>query len=57
MHANRMNYDAASKQITFAHMLTNTLFSLKEITIPTLSTMIINAKFKGTICDSSNPAQ
>jgi hypothetical protein len=25
MHANRMNYDAASKQITFAHMLTNAL--------------------------------
>ncbi len=50
-----MNYDAASKQITFAHMLTNALYSLKETTIPALSTMIITAKFKGTICDSANP--
>jgi len=50
-----MNYDAASKQITFAHMLTNALYSLKETTIPALSTMIINAKFKGTICYSANP--
>jgi transposase InsO family protein len=55
IHANRMNYDAASKQITFAHMLTNALYSLKETTIPALSTMIITAKFKGTICDSANP--
>ena len=50
-----MNYDAASKQITFAHMLTNALYSLKETTIPALSTMISNAKFKGTICYSANP--
>jgi hypothetical protein len=37
MHANQMNYNAASKQITFAHMLTNALFSLKETTIPAVS--------------------
>ncbi len=55
MHANKMNYDAASKQITFAHMLTNPLYSLKETTIPALSTMIIQDKFKGTVCDSANP--
>ena len=55
MHANKMNYDAASKQITFAHMLTDALYSLKETTIPTLSTMIIQAKFKGTVCDSASP--
>ena len=55
MHANRMNYDAASKQITFAHMLTNALYSLKETTIPALSTMIIQAKFKGNICDTASP--
>jgi hypothetical protein len=55
MHSNRMNYDAASKQITLAHILTNALYSLKEMTIPTLWTMIINAKLKGTICDSANP--
>jgi hypothetical protein len=29
MHANRMNYYAASKQITFAHMLTNTLYPVQ----------------------------
>ena len=55
MHANRMIYDPASEQITFVHMLTNALYSLKKMTIPALSTMIINSKFKGTICDSANP--
>jgi hypothetical protein len=55
MHANRMNYDAASKQITFAHMLTNAFYSLKETTIPALSTMIIQAKFKGNICNTASP--
>ncbi len=55
MHANKMNYDTASKQITFAHMLTNALYSLKETTIPALSTMIIPAKFKGNVCDSASP--
>ena len=55
MHANRMNYDAASKQITFAHMLTNALYSLKETTIPALSTMIIQAKFKGNVCNTASP--
>jgi hypothetical protein len=34
MHTNRMNFDAASKQITFAHMLTNALYAVKETTIP-----------------------
>ena len=55
MHANKMNYDAASKHVTFAHMLTDALYSLKETTIPALSTMIIQAKFKGTVCDSASP--
>jgi hypothetical protein len=55
MHANRMNYDATSKQITFAHMLTNALYALKKTRIPALSTMIINAKLKGTICNSASP--
>jgi hypothetical protein len=50
-----MNYDATSKQITFALMLTNALYSLKETTFPALSTMIINAKFKVTICNSASP--
>ncbi len=30
MHANRMIYDPASEQITFVHMLTNALYSLKK---------------------------
>jgi hypothetical protein len=30
MHANRMNYDAASKHFTFAHMLTNALTHSKK---------------------------
>jgi len=50
-----MNYDATSKQITFAHMLTNALYALKETMIPALSTMIVNAKFKGNTCSSANP--
>jgi len=29
MHANQMNYNALSKQITFTHMLTNALYALK----------------------------
>jgi hypothetical protein len=49
-----MNYDATSKQITFAHLLTNALYALKQTTIPALSYMIINAKFKGTICNKAN---
>jgi hypothetical protein len=32
MHTNRMNYDAASKQITFDQMLTNGLYTVKETT-------------------------
>ncbi len=55
MHTNRMNYDAASKQITFAHMLTNALYAVKETTIPALSTMIISTKFRGNICDTAKP--
>ncbi len=46
MHVNQMNYDATSKQITFAHMLTNALYALKETTIPALFTMIITQNLK-----------
>jgi hypothetical protein len=49
------DYDAASKQITFAHMLTSALYALIETTIPALSTMIIQAKFKGNVCNSASP--
>jgi hypothetical protein len=34
MHQHKLNYDAHSKQITFAHILTNALNVIKEITIP-----------------------
>jgi hypothetical protein len=45
MHANKMSYDPTSMQITFAHMLTNALSSVKEITIPALSSMMVNTKY------------
>jgi hypothetical protein len=48
-------YDATSKQITFAHMLTNALYTVKETTIPALSTMIMSTEFKGNICDTAKP--
>jgi hypothetical protein len=36
-------------------MLTNALYSVKEVTIPALSSMIINTKFRGLICDAAQP--
>ncbi len=39
MHAHKMNYDTTSKQITFAPMLTNNLYAIKETTILALSSM------------------
>jgi hypothetical protein len=55
MHANQLSYNPTSKQITFAHMLTNALYAVKETTIPALSTMIIRTMFKGNICDTAKP--
>jgi hypothetical protein len=55
MHSNTMNYEASSKQITFAHMFTNALSAVKETTIPALSSMIISTKFKGNIWDMARP--
>jgi Retroviral aspartyl protease len=55
MHANQMNNDAASIQITFAHMLINALYTVKKMTIPSVSTMIISTKFRGTICNTVKP--
>jgi hypothetical protein len=37
MHTHKLNYNSMSKQITFAHMLPNALYSVKEVTIPALS--------------------
>ncbi len=55
MHAHKLNYNSTSKQITFTHMLTNTLYSVKEVTIPALSSMMVNTNFKGLICDAAQP--
>ncbi len=53
MHAIQMNYDTTSKPITFSHMLTNELYAINETTIPALSSLMINTKFKGTVFDSA----
>jgi hypothetical protein len=55
MHQHRLNYNWTSKQITFAHMLTNALYAVKEVTIPALSSMMVTTKFKGLINDSAQP--
>jgi hypothetical protein len=43
MHAHKMNYDATFKQITFARMLTNALYTIKETAIP--ARLSINANY------------
>jgi hypothetical protein len=53
MHAHKLNYDSTTKQITFAHMLTNALYADKEVTIHALSSMVIPTIYKGPICDSA----
>jgi len=55
MHQHKMNYDSTSKQITFAHMLTNALYAVKEVTIPALSSMMVTTKFKGLTSDTAQP--
>jgi hypothetical protein len=57
MHINKINYDALSKEITFAHMLRNALYAVKETTIPALSSMIISTKFKGKVWDTAKQSQ
>jgi hypothetical protein len=53
MHHYKLNYDSTSKQITFAHMLTNALYAVKEVTFPALSSMIVTTKYKGLTSDSA----
>jgi hypothetical protein len=55
MHQHKLNYDSTSKQITFAHMLTNALYAVKEVTIPALSSMMVTTKFKGLTSESAQP--
>jgi hypothetical protein len=55
MHQHKLNYDSTSKQITFAHMLMNALYAVKEVTIPALSSMMVTTRFKGLTSDSAQP--
>jgi hypothetical protein len=55
MHQHKLNYYSTSKQITFAHMLTNALYAVKEVTIPALSSMMVTTKYKGLNSDSAQP--
>jgi hypothetical protein len=55
MHQHKLNYDAASKKITFAHMLTKALYVVKEVTIPALSSMIVTMKYKGLTSETAQP--
>ncbi len=53
MHQHKLNYDSTSKQIMFAHMLTNALYAVKEVTIPALSSMMVTTKYKGLTSESA----
>jgi hypothetical protein len=55
MHTHKLNYDSRSKQITFAHMLTNALYAVKESTIQALASKMVTTKFKGLISESAQP--
>jgi hypothetical protein len=55
MHQHKLNYDSTSKQITFAHMMTNALYAVKEVTIPALSSMMVTTKYKGHTNDVALP--
>jgi hypothetical protein len=55
MHQHKLNYDSTSKQIIFAHMMTNALYTVKEVTIPALSSMMVTTKYKGLTNDIALP--
>jgi hypothetical protein len=55
MHQHKLNYDSTSKQITFAHMMTNALYAVKEVTIRALSSMMVTTKYKGLSNDVALP--
>ncbi len=55
MHQHKLNYNSTSKQITFAHMLTNALYAAKEATIPALSSMMVTTKYKGLTSETAQP--
>jgi hypothetical protein len=55
MHQHKQNYNSTSKQINFAHMLTNALYAVKEVTIPALSSMMVTTKYKELTNGSAQP--
>jgi hypothetical protein len=55
MHAHKLNNNCTSKQITFAHILTNTLYSVKEVTISAQSSMLVSTQFMGLVCVAAQP--
>jgi hypothetical protein len=55
MHQHKLNYDTHSKQITFAHMLTNALYAVKEVTIPALLSMMVTTEYKGLTNETAQP--
>jgi len=54
LHQLKLNYYSTSKQITFAHMLTNALYA---VTIPALSSMMVTTKYKGLKVKQHSPLQ
>jgi hypothetical protein len=55
MHQHKLIYNSTSKQITFAHMLTNALYAVKEVMIPALSSMMVTTKYKGLTSETAQP--
>jgi hypothetical protein len=55
MHQHKLNHNSTSKQVTFAHMLTNALYAVKELTIPALSPMMVTTKYKGLTSETARP--
>jgi hypothetical protein len=53
MHQHKLNYYSTSKQITYAHVLTNALYAVKEVTIPALSSMMVTTKYKGLTSETA----
>ncbi len=57
MHTHKLNYNSTSKQITFAHMLTNALYAVKEVTIQALSSMMVTTATSALTLSMYNTVQ
>ena len=55
MHQHKLIYNSTSKQITFAHMLTNALYAVKKVMIPALSSIMVTTKYKGLTSETAQP--